>query len=299
LRDRCPLAAVFLAARPPIEAEDGAGGLDREAIEASLVRLLADGRAAWSAAAIEPAAYVRYVAERAPGPSPAHLDRLQGADLYLACACAAGDAGSVAAFDRRYLAPLPPVLGRKGIARDVAEEVVQALRERLFVGAPGARAKIGDYDGRGSLAGWVRVAAIRAASNARRDEGQRAALAGDAGGPAAMTVIDPELALIKRRYGQAFQTALRDAFASLGEEERNVLRLYFTDGLNLDAIARVLGISRATVGRRMIAGRARVLEETLRLLGERLPATPTELESLLGIVRSKLDVSLGALVGEA
>jgi hypothetical protein len=49
----------------------------------------------------------------------------------------------------------------------------------------------------------------------------------------------------------------------------------------------------------MIAGRAQVLEETLRLLGERLPATPTELESLLGIVRSKLDVSLGALVGEA
>jgi RNA polymerase sigma-70 factor (ECF subfamily) len=292
---------VFLAARPPAGPEIGVDPLDRGAIEASLERLLAEGRAAFpdAAIAIDDAAYVRYIAERAPGSSPAHLERLQGADLYLACACAAGDAGSVAAFDRRYLAPLPPVLVRKGIARDVAEEVVQALRERLFVGTSGARPKIVDYDGRGSLAGWVRVAAIRAASNARRDEGHRATLAGDAGGPAAMTVIDPELALIKRRYGDAFQAALRDAFASLDEEQRNVLRLYFTDGLNLDAIARVLGISRATVGRRMIAGRAQVLEETLRLLGERLPATPTELQSLLGIVRSKLDVSLGALVREA
>ncbi len=114
-----------------------------------------------------------------------------------------------------------------------------------------------------------------------------------------MTVIDPELALIKRRYGAAFQDALRDAFASLAEEERNVLRLHFLDGLNLDAIARALRMSRATAGRRMISGRARVLEETLRLLGERLPASPAELQSLLEIVRSKLDLSLGALVRTA
>ena len=37
--------------------------------------------------------------------------------------------------------------------------------------------------------------------------------------------------------------------------------------------------------------------ETLRLLGERMQATPTELESLLAVVRSKLEVSLAALLG--
>ncbi len=287
---------MFLVARAPAGAEGAVDPPDHDALEASLARLLAEGRAAWKSAATDDATFVRYLAARTPGASPAHLDRLQAADLYLACACAAGDAASVAAFDRHYLAPLPQLLMRKGIARDVADEVVQSLRERLFVGTAGGRAKIVDYDGRGSLAGWLRVAAIRAASNARRDEGHRATLADDAGSPAAMTVIDPELTLIKRRYGAAFQAALSDAFASLSGEERNVLRLYFMDGLNLDAIARVLGLSRATVGRRMISGRARVLEETLRLLGERLPASPTELQSLLGIVRSKLDVSLGALV---
>lgn len=298
MRDRCPLAAVFLAARAPEDAAIGADPAACAELEATLGRLLAEGRAAWRDAAIDASTYVRYVAERARGSTPADLERLQAADLYLACACAAGDAGSLAALDRRYLAPLPPILARKGTALDVAEEVVQALRERLFVGAPSARARIVDYDGRGSLAGWVRVAAIRAASNARRDEARRADVA-DAASPALMTVIDPELALIKRRYGAAFQDALRDAFASLDEEERNVLRLHFLDGLNLDAIARALGMSRATAGRRMISGRARVLEETLRLLGERLPASPAELQSLLDIVRSKLDLSLGALVRTA
>jgi RNA polymerase sigma-70 factor (ECF subfamily) len=288
---------VFLAARASAGGDGDVEPSTPDELEASLERVLAEGRAAWKSAAIDDATFVRYLAARAPGASPSHLERLQATDLYLACACADGDAGSVAAFDRHYLAPLPQALVRKGIARDVADEVVQSLRERLFVGTAGGRAKIVDYDGRGSLAGWLRVAAVRAASNARRDEGHRATIvADDARSPAALTVIDPELALIKRRYGEAFQAALRDAFASLSEEERNVLRLYFMDGLNLEAIARVLGLSRATVGRRMISGRAQVLEETLRLLGERLPASPTELQSLLGIVRSKLDVSLGALV---
>jgi hypothetical protein len=34
----------------------------------------------------------------------------------------------------------------------------------------------------------------------------------------------------------------------------------------------------------------------MRLLSDRLAATPTEIESLLGVLRSKLEVSLGALV---
>lgn len=299
MRGSPPLAAVFLAARAPTDAaitDDPEAGA---ALDASLGRLVDAGRAAWKDAAIDAPAFVRYVAARSPGATPAHLDRLQAADLYLACACAAGDAASLAALDRRYLAPLPQILARKGTALDVAEEVVQALRERLFVGAGGARARIVDYDGRGSLAGWLRVAAIRAASNARRDEAHRHGVAEDAASPALMTAVDPELALIKRRYGEAFQAALRDAFAALAPEERNVLRLHFLDGLNLDAIGRALGMSRATVGRRMIAGRARVLDETLRLLGERLPASPAELQSLLAIVRSKLDVSLGALMRTA
>jgi hypothetical protein len=49
----------------------------------------------------------------------------------------------------------------------------------------------------------------------------------------------------------------------------------------------------------MVSGREKVLEETLRLLGERIQASPAELRSLLGAVRSKLDVSLGALLGKA
>lgn len=249
-------------------------------------RMLDAGRAAWPDLVV--ADFPAYVRDRARGEAHA-------ADLYLACACAGGDERAIEAFDRTLLAPLPALVVRSGVSKDVAAEVVQALRERLFVGKDGGRALIADYDGRGALAAWVRVAAVRAASNLRRDEANREKLVAEHT-PRSLPVIDPSLALIKRKYGEVFEGAIRDAFAALDAESRNVLRLHFTDGLNLDAIARILGMSRATAGRRMLAARTAVREETLRLLGERIAATPTELVSILDVVRSTLDLSLGALV---
>ena len=48
----------------------------------------------------------------------------------------------------------------------------------------------------------------------------------------------------------------------------------------------------------MLAARQRLLEGTLRLMGERLHLDPTELESLLGVLRSGLEVSLPGLLAE-
>jgi RNA polymerase sigma-70 factor, ECF subfamily len=290
VRDSYPCAAWFLAERA------GGTGLDPAALDGCLQQLLAAGRAAWPAASLDDATFIRHVARRAHTVELAALARLHAGDLYLACACVAGDPASILAFERRCLAPLPKLIARNGITAEVAEEVVQALGVRLFVGKEGGRALIGDYDGRGALGAWVRVAAVRLASNLRRDETNRAALAVDAISPASLPVLDPALALIKRRYGDSFQAAIRDAFAALDHSERNVLRLHLTDGLNLDAIARVLGVSRATAGRRLLAARTRVREQALHLLGERIVATPAELESLLEVVRSTLDLSLAAFV---
>ncbi|HEY8041673.1 MAG TPA: hypothetical protein VIF15_17830, partial [Polyangiaceae bacterium] len=84
----------------------------------------------------------------------------------------------------------------------------------------------------------------------------------------------------------------------LDAEDRSMLRLHYIDGLNIGRIAAVFQVSRATIGRRMIAVRKRIVEEAHRLLGERLKATPEELESLLRVVRSDLAISLSAVLGE-
>jgi RNA polymerase sigma-70 factor (ECF subfamily) len=216
-------------------------------------------------------------------------------DLYLACACARKDPAAIAAFDREFIAPLAAIVTRGGAPAHVAAEVTQILRERLLVGDGQRPPRIVDYSGRGSLAGWLRIAAVREASKVHRHERLHAGLRPDEPPPPAT----PEESAIRARYGEAFNAAFRDAFKALPAEDRLILRLHFAEGLNLDGLAVALGFSRATAGRRIVTARTHLREETLRLLGERLEASPEELDSVLKALRSRLEITFGALVTAA
>src|SRR5262249_51360296 len=65
---------------------------------------------------------------------------LHAEDLYLACACAAGNAAALAAFDARYLGQVKVFLGRMKPPPALVEEVKQALRVRLLGAPPGGPA---------------------------------------------------------------------------------------------------------------------------------------------------------------
>ncbi len=251
--------------------------------------LWAAARASWPDLQLDRPAFTLHVHRRAGKVEPS---RLYGSDLYLAAACLAGEAAAVESFDRLFLAPLARQISSRGITREAAEETVQALRVRLLLGDAGVP-RLNEYDGRGPLEAWVRVAAVRGASNLRRGEATRARVTEQV--DVHRPVVDPELALIQRKYGAVFEAAVAEAMAGLEEEERAALRLTYSHGLNLEGVARALGVSRATAGRRVLSGSQKVREQTLKLLSERIQATPAELESLLGVVRSKLELSLGLL----
>ena len=188
------------------------------------------------------------------------------------------------------IAPRRPCEGSSAPSTSTSRSIArQQLRERLFV-----EGKITQYSGRGALTSWLRVVTVRAASNLRRQDRPHA----DIDEVVLGTAIDPELDVIRRRYGDTFRTALRDAIAGLDADDRNLIRLHYIDGLNIERIAVVFRVSRATIGRRMIAVRERILGETNRLLRERLNATPSELDSLLRVVRSHLGMSLSDALRE-
>lgn len=250
----------------------------------SIADMLAAGRAAWPELAIDEAAFASFAGERA-------ADAGHAADLYLACACAAGDPAALAAFERVYLSQVDSFLRGVRPSPALADDVRQALRERLFLGD---RPRIVEYSGRGPLASWLRVAALRAASNLRRAEGARDRVEARADAPAAVPV-DPELALVRARHADDFARALRDAFARLDERERNLLRLHFLDGLGIDGLAPVFAVHRATAARWLAAARARLQDEVLALLRERLDVGTRELDSIARLVRSELEISLQSL----
>jgi RNA polymerase sigma-70 factor (ECF subfamily) len=242
------------------------------------------GQEAWPEIVVDPAAFARFLEERAAA-EPRHA-----ADLYLAFACAGGNPTALTAFDRRYLADVETYLGGVNPSPELIDEVRQALREQLFLGE---RPRITDYSGRGSLASWVRVAALRFASNVRRAAGTRKRLEGHSEEPAALPV-DPELALIRRRYSAQFERSLADSFALLDERDRNLLRLHLLDGLGIDELAPVFRVHRATVARWLQAARAQLKERVLELLRTNLRVSEMELASLARAIESHLEISLRA-----
>ncbi len=219
-----PLSALLLAHLPD-PPPDNAG------LEEGLQRLLDRCHAAWPDLDLPAPVFLQHIAGLIGGgeAGPA-LDALHAEDLYLACACAQGLPAACAAFDQQCLAQVPAWLSGRvppGVLAALAEEVQQALRERLLVAGPGAAPRIARYGGRGRLAAWVRISALRMAVDLGRARGERFTEARE---PAALDLLgaapDPELDLMKARYRDDFEGAFRDALLALSAEQRNLLRLH-------------------------------------------------------------------------
>ncbi|HVJ19314.1 MAG TPA: sigma-70 family RNA polymerase sigma factor, partial [Polyangiaceae bacterium] len=223
------------------------------------------------------------------------LEQLAGmhfGDLYLAWALGSGDRRALARFERDYLARLPGQV--KSSLMPAPGELEQAVLTRLLVVAEGEEPRIRTYSGRGPLGAWVRMIATRAALDLRRSDARRAPLPDLADVP-----TDPELDFLKQRYAQEFSQALEAALASLPHRGATLLKLTFVDGLSASAIGKMYGVSGRTVQRWVADVREEVLTRTSDALKSRLSLTGRELESLLGLMQSRLHVSLARVLSRA
>ena len=171
------------------------------------------------------------------------------------------------------------------------------MRERVLVGAGGRRPKILDYSGRGPLGAWFRVTAVRQALDLIEKEKAHRPIADEFEEDQLAATVDPELLVIRQRYLPQFREAFRSALASLAAPERNLLRLYLVDGLNIARIGEIFGKSRATVGRMVIDCREKLLENTRENLGALTGAPDGDVLSLMRLLRSQLDVSIRGFLG--
>jgi RNA polymerase sigma-70 factor (ECF subfamily) len=242
------------------------------------------GRARWPTIDVPLEDFATYVAERSP--SPAHAP-----SLYLACACARGDARAVAAFEETYFAAVRVAIGRVAADDGVTDEAIQRLRERLFVAdGDGRPPGIAGYAGRGDLRGWLRVAAIRITLSLLRSRRP-----GDGDGELDRITAadpDPEVAMMRREYGEEANHALRAAFAELDVRARNLLRQHFVDGLGIDALGRLYGVHRATAARWLEKARQTLEKRTRALLVKRLGVGGSTVDSIVRMLHSDLRITL-------
>ena len=252
---------------------------------------------AWPQIALAPDVFVARIAAHcaSDGAIAEWLRDVRAPDLYLATACSERIPLAIETFDREYLSAVPAILARGGIRDVAADEVQQRVRERLFVGT----SKIADYSGRGTLAGWLQVVVVRLAIDMLREQKARPIAE-----PAKLEDLDlggydPELDLIKERYRVPFKLALRTALGELSSEQRNLLKLHFVDAVTLDKLATLFNVHRATVVRRIAQAREVVFDSVKRRLQAELGIDAREFEELLAIVRSRLELSLSALLTQS
>jgi RNA polymerase sigma-70 factor (ECF subfamily) len=214
------------------------------------------------------------------------------ADLELARACLAGDAAALARLDAELARTVERAVRKVGGDRSAVDEIAQRLRERLIVGTTEQPPRLTEYSGRGPLGAWLRVVATRAMLDLRRREKFEAPLGARTldGLPAADH--DPELQYLKANYRDAFRRAFRDAFAALEPLERDLIRRHHIAGDNMDELAAHHAVHRATVARWVARARAHLLAATRERLAASLGVPDAELDSILDLIASKLEVSL-------
>lgn len=227
----------------------------------------------------------------------AGVSREHAADLFLACACLAGDTHAIALLEHKFLSQIPLFLSKVERDADVVQELQQSLREKLLVAPTGGRPRLAEYTGSGSLGGWLRVVAVRAALDRRR--GQRATIATDEVPESVLSpAVDPELDYLRHRYAEEFRQAFQAALRSLAPKHRTILRLHVVDGLNIEKIGLIYDVHRATVARWIADIRASLFTMTRDDLARRLSLTESEFDSVVRLVGVDLDMSVQRLLGE-
>lgn len=268
------------------------------AAEAVLGRHLAEARAAWPGIAVEPTDFVRHLGTRlGPDTTLDQLEHVRGADVYLALACARGDDGAIARFEDTYFQEIARAGSKSRAGDDIVNEVRSRLRRILFVAEGERPAAVAEFAGRGDLRGWLRVTATREVVHAIRRAGKHVAVGDDALFDVLSPGTDPELAYIRELYRAELQGAFADALGALSARQKSLLRYQLVDGLNIEAIGALHGVHRSTVARWITEARDLIAARTREELARRLGASEPEVDSIIRLVRSRLDVSLERMIG--
>jgi RNA polymerase sigma-70 factor (ECF subfamily) len=216
-----------------------------------------------------------------------------GPDLFLCCACVSGDAQATRTLEAETLPQVVKAISRIDSDAHFVEEALQTLRDKLLVGP---HAKIADYAAKGPLVAWLSVAGARVALDAIRSRNARKLSHSDLPSRLAQTDTSPLNDIVKSRYADSFQRALRNAISSLPSRERNLLRLQLVGRCSIDQLGRMYLVHRATAARWLEGARNRVFESVREQMKSEHRLTDGEFDSIARGVRSQLDLSITATI---
>lgn len=220
---------------------------------------------------------------------PTEMNALCLEDLVLAKA---------ALVDARALQKAADILQRAAASALARMRMPDALRQDLVqqvhikVLLPPEQ-KLASYAGRAQLTTWLRTVATREGLSQLRKRGE---LPGDEAVlrrlPAAE---DADAEFLMRRYGDEFRAAFAEAMLAVDDGERLLLRQYYVDGLTVEDLGALAGVHKSTISRRLEAARSRLSAKLRAAFAMRVPASESQVQSIVRGLQSQLDLSLSRL----
>lgn len=198
------------------------------------------------------------------------VDEIRADDLCLIIACERGDEKAwedlVANFDSTVKSAARKISANSEDAEDLASSIWAELYGLRQDADGNKKSKLAYYSGRGSLAGWLRAVCSQLAidqfrkqskfvqiEEARDFENLAEESSNHSGNDQILHHVEnPEDLLTAKRTSDDVSTALSTAIASLADEDRLIVKLYYFDDLKLKDIAATFGYHEATASRKLV-----------------------------------------------
>jgi RNA polymerase sigma-70 factor (ECF subfamily) len=266
---------------------------DTARLEAELVKLRDRARTTYPDIAVDDATFASELARRLGATADLEqLARVRADHVYLAIACAAGDEPAIRRFEAEFLDEVDATATRLHATRDQLDELRSFVRRILLVTEPTRPAALREYSGRGDLRSYLRVIAtrelVRVIGKARRE----VAIDTDSFLDKLSPASSPITSYVRDRYRADVDAAIRAALGELPDDARALLRYSIIDGWTVDRIGALFGIHRTTAARRVAAARELLGEGIRAQLSARLAIPIEEVDSVVRLVQSRIDVSL-------
>jgi RNA polymerase sigma-70 factor (ECF subfamily) len=291
------------AGRTPARAEGAASSPEAAELEAAIAGALETARHAWPSLPLDPQLFVRHLGRNVASYGPdvplrAALADCHVADLFLACAAGHGVVAAVEIVAGRALDGVTGAVRKVRGTDSSVDDVMQIVRQKLFVRSEDSEPKILSYSARAPLGVWLAVVAQKAALSFQRAASTQAELKARFAAEADVAALEPELRYLKTRYAGQFEEAFKHALGRLSERGRALLRLHCFRGMTLHQLAGMYGVDDATISRWLAKARSELLDETGRYMREAHGISAQEFPSLARVLTSQLETSMARLLAD-
>lgn len=239
----------------------------------------------------------KYTGSGEPAALEKAVDSLHVCDLYLCLGCAGQNGRAWQCFAAGFHGCISRLAASFSGSDQEATELTDSVIVDLYLPDRSGRSRIASFDGRSSLATWLRVIVSRRAANQRkrsRHQPLGVEHLPETADDGALLRLDAELR--EHRYGDALHEALRRACAALSERERLVLRLRFCETRKVQEIATRLHVHPSNITRQIERVCERLRATVIRTLGERYHLSASQIDECLSDVVENPRYSVLALL---